>query len=84
MPTLITGTVERGDANVMYLRPAVSAVGYVLQDWALFNRMCRFTKDIRPMPLTLGPFGDVLLAERREPPGFPTVIPDGWRRAATK
>jgi hypothetical protein len=25
-----------------------------------------------------------LLAERREPPGFPTVIPDGSRRAATK
>jgi hypothetical protein len=25
-----------------------------------------------------------LLAERRKPPGFPTVIPDGSRRAAKK
>jgi len=38
----------------------------------------------RELPLTLGPFGSVLLAERREPPGFPTVIPDGSRRAATE
>ena len=28
--------------------------------------------------------GRFLLAERRKPPGFPTVIPDGSRRAATK
>ncbi len=28
--------------------------------------------------------GAFLLAERRKPPGFPTVIPDGSRRAATK
>jgi hypothetical protein len=28
--------------------------------------------------------GGVLLAERRKPPGSPTVIPDGSRRAATK
>ena len=34
------------------------------------------------LPLTLGPLGAFLLAERRKPPGFPTVIPDGSRRAA--
>ncbi|MCY2992052.1 MAG: hypothetical protein NTY19_29855 [Planctomycetota bacterium] len=38
----------------------------------------------RPMPLTLGPLGAFLFAERRKPPGFPTVIPDGSHRAATK
>ncbi len=38
----------------------------------------------RELPLALRPVGDVFLAERREPPGFPTVIPDGLRRAATK
>ncbi len=36
------------------------------------------------MPLTLGALGAFLLAERRKPPGFPTVIPDGSRRAAAK
>ncbi len=35
-------------------------------------------KSLRPVllgPFTLGPFGVFLLAERRKPPGFPTVIP---------
>jgi hypothetical protein len=36
------------------------------------------------MPLTLGPLGAFLLAERRKPPGVPTGIPDGSRHAATK
>jgi len=41
---------------------------------------------IRPksQPAAVVWFLPLALAERREPPGFPTVIPGGSRRAATK
>jgi hypothetical protein len=52
-----------------------SALAECRESWHVASAQCRLLWD------HLGAF---LLAERREPPGFPTVIPDGSRRAATK